>query len=96
MGDLRWLGPNASLTGPIASDGTGGLWLAAVNASGTVPLILHFSHGRWSTFAVPTFKGRPLRIEQLTLIPGTRSVLGTAIIANLKSAGGTEVIKFGP
>jgi hypothetical protein len=34
--------PNASLTGAIASDGSGGVWLAAVNAADTVPLILHF------------------------------------------------------
>jgi hypothetical protein len=89
--------PNASLTGAIASDGTGGVWLAAVNAADTVPLILHFSHGRWSTFAVPTANGKPIGIEQLTLIPGTHSVLGTAAIAGSgESTGGTAVIKFGP
>jgi len=89
--------PDASLTGAIASDGAGGVWLAAVNASDTVPMILRYSHGRWSKFAVPKAKGKLIGIEQLTLIPGTRSVLGTAIIAGSgESTGGTAVIKFGP
>jgi hypothetical protein len=89
--------PNDSLTGAIASDGTGGVWLAAVNAAGTVGSILHFSHGRWSKFAVPTAKGKLIGIEQLTLIPGTHSVLGAAIIAGSgESTSGTAVVKFGP
>jgi hypothetical protein len=88
--------PKASLTGAIASDGTGGVWLAAVNAAHT-PLILHFSHGKWSTFAVPKANGKPIGIEQLTLIPGTRSVLGAAIIAGSgESTGGTVVVEFRP
>ncbi len=87
--------PDASLTGAIASDGTGGVWLAAVNATDTVPLILHFSHGKWSTFAAPKANGKPIGIEQLTLIPGTRSVLGTAIIAGSgMSTDGTAVVEF--
>ena len=89
--------PDDSLTGAIASDGTGGLWLAAVNAADTVPMILHFSHGKWSKFAVPKANGKLIGIEQLTLIPGTRSVLGTAIIAGSgMSTGGSAVIKFTP
>jgi hypothetical protein len=89
--------PDASLTRAIASDGAGGLWLAAVNASDTVPMILHYSYGRWSKFAVPKAKGKLIGIEQLTLIPGTRSVLGTAVIAGSgESTSGTAVVKFGP
>jgi hypothetical protein len=89
--------PNASLTGAIASDGSGGVWLAAVNAADTVPLILHFSDGKWSTSAVPTANGKLIGIEGLTLIPGTRSVLGAAIIAGSgESTSGTAVVKFGP
>jgi hypothetical protein len=88
--------PNASLTGAIASDGAGGVWLAAVNAADTVPWILHFSHGRWSKFTVPTAKGKPIGIAQLTLMPGTQSVLGTAIIVGSgESTGGTAVIRYG-
>jgi hypothetical protein len=89
--------PNASLTGAIASDGTGGVWLAAVNAADTVPLILHYSHGKWSTFTVPKAKGKLIGIEQLALIPGTRSVLGTAIIAGSgESTSGTAEVGFQP
>jgi hypothetical protein len=89
--------PDASLTGAIASDGTGGVWLAAANAAGTVPLILHYSHGKWSTSAVPKANGKLIGIEQLTLVPGTRSVLGAAIIAGSgESTGGTAVVEFRP
>src|SRR6201988_2919060 len=89
--------PDASLTGAIASDGASGVWLAAVDASDTVPMILHYSRGKWSKHSVPKAKGKPIGIEQLTLIPGTRSVLGTAVIAGSGDAtGGTAVIKFGP
>jgi hypothetical protein len=89
--------PKASLTGAIASDGTGGVWLAAVNAAVTVPLILHYSHGKWSTFTVPKAKGKLIGIEQLSLIPGTRTVLGTAIIAGSgESTAGTAVVRFQP
>ena len=88
--------PNASLTGAIASDGHGGVWLAAVNAAATRPYILHFSHGRWSKFTVPTAKGKLIGIAQLRLIPGTHSVLGTAIIVGSgESTDGTAVIKYG-
>jgi hypothetical protein len=89
--------PNASLTGAIASDGAGGVWLAAVNAADTVPLILHYSHAKWSTFTVPKANGKLIGIEQLALIPGTRSVLGTAIIAGSgESTSGTAVVRFQP
>jgi hypothetical protein len=89
--------PNASLTGAIASDGTGGVWLAAVNATDTTPLILHYSHGKWSTFTVPKAKGKLIGIEQLALVPGTHAVLGTAIIAGTgMSTGGTAEVGFQP
>lgn len=89
--------PADSLAGPIASDGNGGIWLAAARRASAVPVILHFSRGRWSTFKVPTFDGKVVAIQDLTLIPGTRSVIGTAIIPGLgESTDGTAVIKFGP
>jgi hypothetical protein len=89
--------PDASLTGAIASDGTGGVWLAAVNAADTVPLILHYAGGKWSTFTVPKANGKLIGIEQLALVPGTRSVLGTAIIAGSgESTSGTAEVSFQP
>lgn len=89
--------PSDSLTGPIASDGNGGVWLAAGRRASAVPVILHFSRGRWSTFKEPTFSGKGVAIADLTLIPGTRSVIGTAIIPGLgESTDGTAVIKYEP
>ena len=89
--------PADSLAGPIASDGNGGIWLAAARRATAVPVILHFARGRWSTFKDPTFKGKAVGIAELTLIPGTRSVIGTAIIPGLgESTDGTAVLKYGP
>lgn len=89
--------PKASLAGAIAADGNGGVWLAAVSRATAVPVILHFSRGKWSTSKVPTFDGKVVGIQELTLIPGTRSVIGTGIIPGLgESTDGTAVIKFGP
>ncbi len=88
--------PADSLAGPIAADGNGGVWLSAVSRATAVPLILHFSRGKWSTSKVPTAHGKVVAIQDLTLIPGTRSVIGTAIIPGLgESTDGTAVIKFG-
>jgi hypothetical protein len=88
--------PADSLAGAIASDGNGGIWLAAARRASAVPVILHFSRGRWSTFKVPTVKGKAVGIQELTLIPGTRSVIGTAIVPGLgESTDGTAVIKYG-
>jgi hypothetical protein len=89
--------PADSLAGPIAADGSGGVWLAAATRAAAVPVILHFSRGRWSTFKVPAVKSKVVGIEELTLIPGTHSVIGTAIIPGTgESTDGTAVIKYGP
>jgi hypothetical protein len=89
--------PADSLGGAIASDGNGGIWLAAARRTPAVPVILHYSHGRWSTFKDPTVKGKAVGIADLTLVPGTRSVIGTAIIPGLgESTDGTAVIKYTP
>ena len=89
--------PRAVLQGPIAADGSGGLWLSASNTADTKPLLLHYSHGLWSVHGVPTYAGKPLTINALSLIPGTHSILGTALIGTSDGPGfGTAVIKYGP
>jgi hypothetical protein len=88
--------PKAALTGPITSDGSGGLWLAAANTTFTKKLLLHYSRGKWSTIDAPTDLGKVLTIDQLSLVPGTHSVLGTAIIGLGLGTAGSAVLKYGP
>jgi hypothetical protein len=92
--------PAATLPGPMASDGRGGVWMAAVGGLSTSPglLLLHYSGGRWSADKVPAYKGHLLGIGALHLIPGTRSVLGTAeiLIKNSEADAGSAVLEYNP
>jgi hypothetical protein len=73
--------PDDVLTGPIASDGAGGLWLAAENPAYTRPLLLHYTgRGTWATDQVPADGGKPVEITALASGPGSRDLLATAIV----------------
>jgi hypothetical protein len=89
--------PNAILAGPLASDGHGGVWLSATNAAFTAAELLHYSGGHWTTYTVPTDHGKLLDITGLSLVPRTRTVLGTAIV-NYGPGGsdGSVVIEYTP
>jgi hypothetical protein len=91
--------PDDALTGPIASDGAGGLWLAAENPAYTRPLLLHYtSRGRWTTDHVPTVGGKPLEITALASVPGSRRLLATAIVGpgGLGSSTSSAVLAYTP
>lgn len=89
--------PAGTLTGPIAPDGHGGLWLAADTTS-FKPELLNFAGGKWMTRKAPgsPLKGQRLFIGALARIPGTKSsILGDAVLANGDgSVAGSVVIKF--
>ncbi len=92
--------PAGSLSGPIASDGHGGLWLAGRTPSpANKVVLLHFAQGKWTVTKapVPTINGRQLGIGTLTRVPGTKSsLLGDAAIVDLVGAtSGGAIIKFG-
>lgn len=88
--------PKAALTGPIASDGSGGLWLAASNTAFTKALMLHYAGGKWSTHNAPTDLKKMLDISQLSLVPGTHTVLGAAIIGlTFGGTSGSAFITYG-
>jgi hypothetical protein len=91
--------PAAVLSGPLASDGGGGVWLSASNSAGTKAELLHFSRGRWATYPVPTEGGKMVSITALTLVPGSRLrlVLGTGLI-NYGPGGddGTAILEYRP
>ncbi|WP_158588142.1 hypothetical protein [Actinomadura logoneensis] len=56
----------------VTPDGKGGAWAA------TAFEMFHFTKGRWAKAALPTVKGRDLRIYQLSNARGTASVWGAA------------------
>jgi hypothetical protein len=86
--------PLGPLSGPIASDGSGGVWLVAQNA--TSSFFLHYARGKWTKY--PMVKAGPgtIVLNALRLIAGTRSVLGAG---NLDTCCGTTnggfVVKHG-
>ncbi len=88
--------PKGALSGAVASDGNGGVWLAANNTAFTKALLMHFAHGTWSEHAAPTPGGQILGITALAGVPGTRSVLGTAAINPGPSGNaGSVILKYG-
>ncbi len=80
---LHWTGshwakvpfPKGGAGAPSAGDGAHGLWLNGF-ASGKkrVQLFLHWSAGHWKLWQVPQKGWEPGNVDDLALIPGTRSV----------------------
>lgn len=92
--------PTGSLSGAIASDGHGGLWLAGQGPGPAFKaVLLHFAKGKWTVTKAPapTVSGKQLGIGFLTRVPGTKSpLLGDAAIASRFGAtSGGAIIKFG-
>jgi hypothetical protein len=88
--------PHGALTGAIASDGHGGVWLGG-DTPGGKPLMIHYAGGHWSTSAAPKPPAGVLDVSQLTLIPGTRAVLGVAVLSPVMgTTKGAAIIKYGP
>jgi hypothetical protein len=65
-----------SALSPVASDGDGGIWLAAASSAGddTTAWFDHYFGGRWSRVRVPTGDGEQPEVFYLTSIPGTSSL----------------------
>jgi hypothetical protein len=93
---IRGTLPAGALTGAIASDGHGGLWLGGSTAHGS-PRLFHYSCGKWTISKLPQDALGLPSLVTLALIPGTRSLVG---VANLGSAFGTdkgaEIIRYDP
>jgi hypothetical protein len=63
---------------PAAPDGSGGVWLSGIAAGPKqVQLFMHWSAGKWKIFHVPNGHYMPGNVDELALIPGTRSVWAT-------------------
>jgi len=90
--------PAGALSGPIASDGAGGLWLGGYNASGAKEVLLHYSGGHWKSYSMPVATGsKALALQDLALVPGSRELLGTAVIApTFGGDSGSAVLRYEP
>jgi hypothetical protein len=86
--------PPGTLTGAIASDGHGGLWLGG--ASGTSPYLAHYRAGKWTRQPVPAAKKGAVDLSALTLIPGTRSLWGAGPVGlGFGTTAGAAFLKYG-
>ncbi len=92
----RWVKVKFPASGsgtPQTGDGTGGLWLSGF-APGhkRVQLFLHLSKGHWTTSKTPNTGYSPGNVDELALIPGTRSVWA---IGNVYGPGGGTTLNRG-
>jgi hypothetical protein len=79
----------------IANDGHGGIWLATAKGAGS-DLVLwfdHYSRGRWTRTTVPSRAGEQPQLDNLTWIPGTRSLWGTGSVNFANN--GEAILKYG-
>lgn len=87
--------PKGQLAGPIAADGSGGLWLIGRTPTFS-QFILHYADGRWARSAMPTDSAGVVMINALRLIGGTKTVLGAGNLSpNFGGDSGAVVIEFG-
>jgi hypothetical protein len=95
---LPWSGPD--IGSPVASDGHGGVWVGLDIGTGAKPTTWfgHYANGKWTKTAVPDKvsppPNSPTMIDQLTWIPGTRSLWATGEVDSLDVAA--AVFKYGP
>jgi hypothetical protein len=84
--------PAGTLTGPIAPDGHGGLWLDGERPGGA-GFLTHYSRGKWTESPVPAGS---LSVTALTLIPGTRTLWGAATSGQgLGTSRGAVILRYG-
>jgi hypothetical protein len=91
----RVAGTPADIIDSVVPDGSGGLWATGVDINpGGFNLFYHLTRGHWTEVNPPTgmWDQQP---ENLTWIPGTRSLWGTATGLSNKGNYGV-LIKYGP
>lgn len=87
--------PKGQLAGPIAADGSGGLWLVGRTPTFS-QFILHYARGRWTRSPMPTDSAGAVTVNALRLIGGTKTVLGVGNLSpNFGGDNGAVVIEFG-
>jgi hypothetical protein len=69
---------DGSADGEPASDGKGGLWVAAGESGASV--LLHYSGGKLTTVATPEFDGSRVTVFSISRIPGTTGELAGGVV----------------
>lgn len=92
--------PAGELTGPLASDGQGGVWLYAAKPLNKAPFLkpfyLHYLKGKWTTAAAPTSPLGLVMIQSLALIPGSSQLWAVGTIQKPMTNLAGVIEKFGP
>jgi hypothetical protein len=98
---LHWTGsrwakvnlPAGDLAYPASEDGAGGLWLTGFEPGPKRgQLYLHWGSGHWKVWKVPNGGFQPGNVDELALIPGTRSLWA---IGNVYGPGDGTVLNRG-
>jgi hypothetical protein len=85
----------SDIVGSLVPDGHGGLWADGIDINpGGFWFIYHLAGGHWTQAKLPAIVF-PHAPEELTWIPGTRSVWATGLGFNIKGNFGV-ILKFGP
>lgn len=100
---LHWNGKSwqliespASFVGSLAPDGAGGLWASGLNLNpGGFWLFYHLRDGKWTEVSPPAGVFSHDQ-ENLTWIPGTRSLWGVATGVTATAALDSVILKYGP
>src|ERR1039457_2121870 len=84
--------PAGSLTGPIAPDGQGGLWLCGEGPGGA-GFLAHYRGGQWTQGPAPA---AALSVTALTLIPGTATLWGAGTTGEgFGTSKGAVILRYG-
>jgi hypothetical protein len=86
--------PQDSLT-ELAPDGDGGLWMVSAGPRPTADL-LHYSHGALTREPAPVEPGTTANVDEIVLIPGTRSLWGAATLVNESGHSAAAVDRYDP
>ena len=80
---------------PVAYDGHGGIWLITATGSGSNLTLWfdHYSGGRWTRAKVPSRHGEQPSMENLSWIPGSRSLWATGGVDFAND--GEAILKYG-
>lgn len=85
--------PDDSVT-KLASDGAGGLWMVSAGVRPSAD-VLHYGPGGLSRQAAPAGSGQDAQVNSITLVPGTRSVLGAGDLV-LDGDSAATVYRYDP
>jgi hypothetical protein len=79
----------------LAPDGSRGLWMVSAGVRPTADL-LHYSHGRLTREPAPVEPGTTAGVDELVLIPGTRSLWGAGSLARDDGYSAAAVYRYDP